>query len=510
MENSRIKKANYNILLMALYELVNFASSLIIPRLIIRTYGSAYNGMVSSITQFLSWITILCIGIAGPTRVALYSSLAKGDKEKTSAIVNAHANYMKKVAYALVGYIVLMAVVYPLVLKEEFSYLGVAVLVFALGLHTFSQYFFGMTYQTLLAADQRSYIYYFVMTISVISNVIISVILIHVGSSIQIVKFASSTVFFVGLFLLSIYTIKKYQINKQIPADNSALSQRKDAMGHSIANIVHDNTDMIVLTVFCGVEVVSVYSVYNLVMKGLKQLLNIFTTGGEAVFGNMLAKNEEDSVRRNLGLFECFIGIFVSVVFSVTGALILPFASLYTHGVHDINYVLPLFAAIIVAAQAVFCLRMPYLTLVQAAGHYKQTKKGAYIEAAINLVSSVILVNFVGIIGTGIGTLLANCFRTVQYATYVSRNLVKRPIKIYVKRIVWLLINISMSLTCSLKITGKFPYNGIANWIISAFVCVIISGLICFISTIIFYKGELFSLLHVFTRMLKRNKKKNI
>jgi hypothetical protein len=37
----------------------------------------------------------------------------------------------------------------------------------------------------------------------------------------------------------------------------------------------------------------------------------------------------------------------------------------------------PLFAYILVAAEALYCIRIPYNSVVLAAGHYRQTRNGA-------------------------------------------------------------------------------------------------------------------------------------
>ena len=158
MENSRIKKASKNIVWLVIYELTAFVCNLILPRLIISTYGSAYNGLISSITQFMNFVAILRLGVAGATRVALYKSLADDDIEKTSAIVRATELYMRRIGYIILVFIATLAIIYPLFIKKEFGFVNTAVLIVAIGIGTFSQYFFGITYRTLLQADQRLYI----------------------------------------------------------------------------------------------------------------------------------------------------------------------------------------------------------------------------------------------------------------------------------------------------------------------------------------------------------------
>ena len=70
----RTKKAFYNIITSLLSQIVSIICGLIAPRLILATFGSTYNGVINSATQFLSFISVLNIGISGATRVARYKT----------------------------------------------------------------------------------------------------------------------------------------------------------------------------------------------------------------------------------------------------------------------------------------------------------------------------------------------------------------------------------------------------------------------------------------------------
>ena len=78
----RSKKALKNTLTAILSELVAIVCSFILPRLILSSFGSTYNGITSSITQFLSCVVLLRAGIGGVTRAALYKPLAEKDNIK--------------------------------------------------------------------------------------------------------------------------------------------------------------------------------------------------------------------------------------------------------------------------------------------------------------------------------------------------------------------------------------------------------------------------------------------
>ena len=63
MSNNRTKSAIQNIVCSLLLQVVVFAKGMILPRIIIPIYGSDVNGLVSSIAQFLSYISLLEAGV---------------------------------------------------------------------------------------------------------------------------------------------------------------------------------------------------------------------------------------------------------------------------------------------------------------------------------------------------------------------------------------------------------------------------------------------------------------
>ena len=298
------------------YQLVYFVCGLILPRFILSYFGSGYNGIVSSITQFLGYISILTMGIAGPTRVALYKVLAGNDQVGISGIVNATERYMRKVGMVLLAYIGAMVFVYPYIANTNMPKEEIALLVLIVGAQSFATYFFGITYQILLTADQRQYVYNMIATVATILNLVLAIILMEAGCNIFAVKLGSALVYILVPIVLAAYVRRQYSIDKKVPQDKTALKGRWDAMWHSLANIVHNGVSGAALTVFADVKLLSVYSVYYLVINGLYKILSVFTNSLEAAFGNMLAKKEVDLTDKHLETYEFFMFTFVSLVFS--------------------------------------------------------------------------------------------------------------------------------------------------------------------------------------------------
>ncbi len=499
---SRGEKALINTAVFGLYQVVYFICGLILPRYVLSYFGSDYNGVVSSITQFLNFITILQFGIAGSTRFALYKVLADKDVNGISGIVNATEKYMRKIGLILLAYIGVLAFVYPYIASTSLPALETGLLVLIVGASSFSQYFFGVTYQILLTADQRLYVYHAIATIATALNTVIAVAMMKTGQNIFIVKTGSAVIFILVPVLLSLYVRKTYKIDKAVPPNKTGLNGRWDVMWHSIANIIHENTDLVVLTVFADTRTVSVYTVYYLVINGLYKILSIFTSSLEGAFGNMFAKKEKETAYRNFEFYEFFMCMFVSVVFSCALVLIVPFVKIYTKEINDVNYIEPLFAAVAVTAQMVMCLRQPYLTVVRAAGHYKQTKNGAIVEAGLNIVLSVVLTRLLGIAGVAIGTLAANIFRTLQFAFYLKKSILNRPLKKPMFMMILTAFNVAMVCLISQKIFSFIFIDSWRTWVLAGIICFTVSCVITGLTAVVCCREKLVLTIDVIKRIV--------
>ncbi len=460
----RTRKAIINSIMSLLLELTLTVCSLILPRLIISTFGSKYNGITSSITQFVTYISLLRSGIGGVTRASLYKLLSDNDTEGISGIVMATEKFMRQVTTIFIVIFLGFAAVYPIAISKDFSWGFSFSLFLIISLSTFAQYYFGFTYQMLLQADQRLYIASFISIIANILSTAVAVVLIKLGFGIHMVKLGSAVVFTIQPIVLSLYVRKRYHINTHATPNMVAISQRWDSFAHQMANFVHGNTDIVILTIFSVLEEVSVYSVYAMVITGVRKLVNICSKGMEAAFGNMIARGEKKALLNNLERLEFIIFYFSAFCFTSAAVLIVPFVSVYTKGVHDADYIRPLFGAFMCLAGLLWCFRIPYQTVVYAAGKFRETRNGAIAEPVINILISVALVIRFGLIGVAVGTVVAMLFRTLQYAVFISRHVIERPLAVVFKKL--LIISLDIALSGALAMQIHYAYNDYKDWIV--------------------------------------------
>lgn len=508
----RKKKAYYNTAASLLLEAVTIVCGLILPRLILQRFGSAYNGIVSSITQFISCVTLLRSGLGGVIRAALYKPLADNDNERISCIVKQSEVFMTRVARIYSACLVLFALIYPIIVIKDFRPLFSSTLVIILGLSTYFECRFAIAYQFLLQADQKRYIVALIRSVCLILNCTIAALLIKTGCSIHIVKLGSAFAFSLSPLFIYIYVRRNYTLNRNCREDGSVLTQRWDAFAHQVAAFIMSNTDVMVLTLFTDMPTVSIYSVYNMITAPMKNFVLSFANGVEAAFGNMLAKNENELLKRSFELYTYCIFTISSLLFTCTGILITPFIMVYTVGVHDADYFQPLFGCLMTLAQFIACTRIPFQTMVETAGKFKETRNGAILEALINIVVSILLVNFIGLIGVVIGTIVALLFRTVQYALYVDKHQITGCFRSFVKHIVQNSAFAAFSCLTVYLVQRKFksflePDGSYAIWFVHAVIVFLLCTILMIIIQLLTNKKQFLGMLNSILSSIKKRRK---
>lgn len=440
------KKLSANVVCSLLLQVCVIISGMILPRLFIGAYGSKVNGLVSGIQQFLGFISFGELGMGAVIQYNLYKPLAEEDWSAVSDIVLSAKRFFNRLLVLILIYIGLLALLFPLRTKGEFDYLFTLTLVLAISFSYVMQYYFGMAYKQLLDANQLSFVRIVPQVFQIVINVVVCYLLINAHTDVRIVKLVTSLIYSIqplAIYIFAKIHYKKIDFKKAVTGE--PIKQKWNGIMQHIAAVVLKDTDVVVLTLLSSLENVSIYAVYNLVINGIEVLIESVVSNLTAVFGDLYAKKEKGSLDHLFDRFELFYHFVIALVFFCVARLIVPFVSVYTREVTDANYIVPTFAIIISIAQWLYCARIPYHLMIKAAGHYRQTQWSAIIEAAINVVVSVLSVRRFGLVGVAVGTAAAMLYRTIYYCIYLKTNILVRaiakPVKIYIADILFFLLS---------------------------------------------------------------------
>lgn len=407
-------------------QVVTLLLGIIIPKLLIVSYGSEINGLLSSIRQIFVYVALLEAGIGTASLQALYAPIAKEDYRRASEILSATDHYYKRTGFLYGISVCILAILYPLIVKSNIPLLIVSGVILFQGASGVINYFFQGKFTILLRVDGKSYITTNIVTIVNVASKIIQIILILLGANILFVQMAY---FFINLLQMIYITwyVKKYYswIDLTVKPDYSALKQSKNVIIHQISGLIFNNTDILILTYVCGLKIVSIYSLYNLIVSCVANIIDTMCSSVEFILGQAFNSNKEKFLKLQ-EIYETYYLAISFMFFTITLIMLPSFISIYSKGITDANYVDKYLPYLFVILNILMYSRRTSSQIINFAGHFKQTQNRSIIESTINILVSLILVNKIGMYGVLIGTIAALLYRTNDVIIYANINILKR------------------------------------------------------------------------------------
>ena len=431
--DSKTKKSSKNIITGFLNQIVTIAFGILIPRLVLVNLGSESNGLLNSINQLLVYVALLEAGIGGASLQALYGPCARHDQSSINAILAATKRYYKRTGTVYFCIIIVLTLLFPYTIQSEIPRSTIMAVMFLSGMPGAINYYFQGKLKILLQADGRTYVTTNLATIVFVLTSISKVILLIKGYGIVALQFMYLFFNICQMLVIVLYIKKHYPwLDLNVRPDFLAISKSKNVLIHQISSLVFNHTDIIVLTYFCGLKTVSVYSMYAIRLGMITTAISNF--GG---IGFVLGQSFNTDRERYLEYHDCYEVFNMTLtfsLFSVASIFILPFLKLYTANVTDITYIDPYLSYLFIAVQLISNCRASSTLVINYAQKYKETQLRAIFEALINIIVSLLAVRKFGIYGVLIGTIVSLLYRSNDMIIYANKNILLRsPRKTYIR-----------------------------------------------------------------------------
>lgn len=414
-----------------LLQIVTMIVGFITPRIMLGTYGSEINGLVSSVAQFISYFNLVEAGLSNAATYALYKPLAENNHKAINGVVSAAKKFYNQTGYIFVSLVLGLSIIYPLYIKTNvLSPIGVGMLVLILGTSGTLEFFTLSKYRVLLTADQKTYVISYASIIATLLNVIIIATLAHFKANIVVVRFCALFSVFLRSAILMIYCKKKYKfIDYSVEPNVKSLNKRWDALYLQVLGIIQNGAPGVIITLILkDLKMVSIYSVFNMVIVGINGVLSVFTSGLAASFGEVIAKGEHKTLQKSYKEFEFIYYILITIIYTVALITIMPFINIYTKNVSDTNYNIPVFGWLFVLNGLLFNIKTPQGMLVISAGMYKETRWRSTIQGVIIVFAGTILAFYYGIYGVILGSILSNVYRDIDLLIFIPKKLTKTSV----------------------------------------------------------------------------------
>ncbi len=500
-----------NVIMSLLYEVMLILFGLVVPRLIIETYGSEVNGLTSTVTHVLSILNLLQAGAVGASIFQMYKPVADKDYLQVSRVIDSSKRYFRKIGLI---FLLLVFVITPFMsagVESEIALWEKAFAFILLGLNGSFYFFFTSWFDILFSSHQKRFVisaagiaerlFYYAMIFGIIFL------------KLHFVWMYVATLLGTVLKILILYAIYRKEFKPllvPVEKDNSFKIQNKGyLLCNQIATQGVDAMPSVMITSIAGLSSASVYAVYNLVQNMIKMVVRTVQLSISEIFGNLVVSEKEERVKSVYNLMEFAFFVLASVLCSCASFLFMPFIFLYTDGNGlDVNYLYPILAVLIVAYDVFYCMYMPTYTLTNVHGLFKET----YLQAIISAVISVILAVFLGSVYWPL-VMAGPVFYYVSSLIYrmivAKKKVAWLKIGSFLRRMAVVVMMVAASVLLSTLVYGNGYSGSWVSWILQAVVCGVGTVLILLVYVLLFERKEFVALFgYAKNLLLKKVKKK--
>jgi O-antigen/teichoic acid export membrane protein len=505
---SRILNATRNIKYGYMRMLVQLVLGFISRTVFIHTLGVEFLGVNGLYTNILGVLSLAELGIGTAMNFSLYNPIAIGDYEKVKAIMKVYRHAYRIIALVVSVLGLSLVPFLKYIIKDPGNISSNDLMIFYLIFlfNTVITYFVAYKY-SLVNAEQKNYIQ---TNISMITSFITSslqIFILIVFRSFLIYLLIGAIIGLLQKIFVNIYFNKLYPylLDKNI---EELTNEEKEPIIKNVKALIYlkigeisvYQTDNIVISSFINVATVGLISNYNMLIMSASGFISIVFSSVISSLGNMIVTENKEKQYHIFKVYR-FLAFWMYGFATIAFLFLLnPFIQLWIGNNMLID-------------GTVICLILVNYYIVgharvvnnirNAAGIFDAIKYIAIIQAAVNLVVSIVLVKIIGLQGVYIGTICS----TLIYTFTVPRILYRKVFKInpyeYYKDSIYYLLPVALSILSLELIKQKlFFSNTIISFVVLVFFVIIIPNSIFYL---FFRKREEYHyILDLLNRKLRR------
>lgn len=480
---NRTENAVRNIVFGSLQKIVSILLPFVSRTVLIHYLGVKYLGLSGLFASVLGLLSLAELGVGGAIVYSMYKPVAQGDKKTICALLKFYRSMYRYIGFAVfcLGLICIPFLKY-IVTEEIPGGLNLyALYLLYLAASVFSYFLYAYT-SSLLFAHQRN---------DVISKVGMVVNLLTFVAQMSFIIFFSSyylyvlciPVFAVVFNLMRYYVVKRifpdyYPAGDLDPELKKGLLKRVKALiGTKINTVVVHSADTVVISAFLGLTAVALYNNYYFILQSIVAFLAIAYSGMTAGLGNSLVVESGEKNLQDLRKFLFVNSWLVGWCSICLLCLYQPFMMLWLGEEYLLSFpMVILFAVYFYILQ----IRKVVINYKDAAGVWWEDRLRPYVCMVVNIVSNIVLVQYIGLIGIVISTILSMVI-SIPWETYtVFKHVFKSSSKDYYFKLSYY---VAVTLVAAgLAYWGcSYFEEGIVGFLMQILICVTVPNLIFYL-----------------------------
>lgn len=406
--------------------LFNVVISLLYNRFLIVTYGSEINGLIGTLSQFVSFFSVLEGGFTTAAVVSLYKPMAEKDYKKVSDILYTAKKYLEKIGMVILLFSLCLGTLYINFIKSPLLFKKTFFLLFLTCINTFLNISLVSKYTILLESDNKTFLTHtFAFVPKVIFKVLAIFLMAKTNADIVLVYLTTLFEILLNIIIALVYERIHYpSISFSGEYSPSGIKGTKDIFAQKIASIIFSSTDLLLISIMIGLSSSSVYNLYMQVFKTVTTMLISILVSPFNSFGLLFQTEEERKTERLFSIYRKLSSLTSTIIIVSLASFLIPFIKIYTKDISDIQY-LDLYLVLLCYSCFFFqTTNTPYGLLINSAGFFKLQNAQSILAAIVNILLSFILAKSAGIYGIVFGSL-------VGYLIILFSNIIKLYSKVF-------------------------------------------------------------------------------
>ncbi len=483
MKLSRTKNASRNIVFGVMLKCYQIIVPFLMRTAMIYFMGMKYVGLNSLFTNVLHVLNIAELGVGSAMVYSMYQPIVDDDSETICALMRLYRKY-----YRIIGGIVATAglIITPFIPKLIKSDVPEGINVYVLYLLNLSatvlSYWLFAYKNSILQAHQRNDL---ISKVTLITNTIQYVLQLLVIIFLKsyyvyiLVMLVTQAATNITTAFVSQKHYPQFQPKGELTKEKVASINKRirDLFTSKIGAIVVNSADTIVISAFLGLTVLAIYQNYYFILYSLISVITIVFQSCTAGVGNSIIVETKEKNFTDLKKFTFLIMWISGMCSACLLCLYQPFMEIWVGKKNQLE-----FSAVICFCIYYFIYEINQLLNMykDAAGIWHEDRFRPLVTAATNLVLNIILVNFWGIYGVILSTVISMLLVGMPWLLHNLFTVLfeKKFLKGYLSHILLYTAVSALACVCALGVCSLIPMGGILGFIVKGIVCIVITNVI--------------------------------
>ena len=382
-------------------------------------------------TGILTMLSLAELGIGTALNYSLYAPVAKGDIEK----IKSYMLFYKKAYLAIAGVVTAIGIILIPFLKYfiknpgDYGIRELTVYYLIFLFNTVSTYFVAYKY-SLVNAQQKNYIQTNALTLTKLATTVSQIIVLLATANFLFYLLTAAVVeliqkIYVNHYLNRLYPYLKEKNTKPLKKEETQVIKDKTRalVYHKVGDVARLQTDSIIISSLIQVSLVGVVDNYTMVINSISGFVNIIFNSVISSFGNLIATESEEKQYEMFNVYRFAANWVYGLSAIGFYVLLTPLVYLWLGEEWLLGNIV---VALILVDYYFKGDRIVLSNFKTAAGVFEEDKYLALIQGVVNLVISIVLVQFMGLAGIYVGTIVSGLIANVTKPFIIYRVCFKK------------------------------------------------------------------------------------